>query len=114
MSSRWMSKTSGSVVAARVAVRRGDQQKDRAPGRDGGAVVLDVLASRSAPSCGPVGSKRSVSSIAVGISDAVLDDLAPLIGVLGEHLGEPADQPAGGLVAGAGDDRRVGEHLLSR
>ena len=44
---------------------------------------------------------------------AVRNDLAALVGVLGEHLGEPADEPAGGLVAGTGDHLRVVQHLLA-
>ncbi len=41
-----------------------------------------------------------------GVRDqrAVLDELAALVGVVGEHLAGPADEPGGGLVAGAGDD----------
>ena len=42
---------------------------------------------------------------------AVLDDLPPLVGVLGEHLGQPADEAAGGLVARPGEDRGVGQDL---
>ena len=50
-----------------------------------------------------------------GVRDerAVLDQLAALVGVLGQHLAGPADQPGGGLVAGAGHDVDVGEHLVA-
>jgi hypothetical protein len=34
--------------------------------------------------------------------------------MLGQHLGQPSDQPPRRLVAGAGDDGRVGEDLLAR
>ena len=40
----------------------------------------------------------------LGDQRAVLDDLAPLVGVLGEDLAGPADQPGGGLVAGRGEE----------
>ena len=33
--------------------------------------------------------------------------------MLGEHLGQPADQPAGGLVAGAGHHLGVVQHFLA-
>ena len=46
-------------------------------------------------------------------SDAVVDQLAALVGVLGEHLAGPADQPGRGLVAGAGDHGDVGEELVA-
>ena len=51
--------------------------------------------------------------MALGMSDAVLDQLAALVGVVGEHLAGPADEPGGGLVAGAGHDVDVGEHLVA-
>ena len=41
--------------------------------------------------------------MAFGTRLAVLDQLLALVGVLGEHLAGPADQPGGGLVAGGGD-----------
>ena len=77
------------------------------------AVELDVLASRSAGDgvAGGLEPQRLVDH--AGEERAVLDDLAPLVGVLGEELGQPADQPTGRLVAGAGDDRGVGEDLLA-
>ena len=43
----------------------------------------------------------------------VLDQLAALVGVLGQHLAGPADEAGGGLVAGAGDDGDVGEELVA-
>ena len=58
------------------------------------------------PTCGAGGSKRRSSSIALGIERRIVDELAPLVGVLGEHLARPADEAGGGLVAGAGDDGR--------
>ena len=44
----------------------------------------------------------------------VFDDLTPLVGVLGEHLAEPADQSRGGLVPRARDHRRVQQRLVAR
>ena len=44
---------------------------------------------------------------------AVLVDLAALIGMVGENLCEPADQPTGGLIARPGDDLGVVQHLLA-
>ena len=43
--------------------------------------------------------------MALGISERILDQLAPLVGMVGQDLAGPADQPVGGLVAGAGDAR---------
>ena len=43
----------------------------------------------------------------------VLDELAPLIGVLAEHLAGPADEPVRRLVAGAGDDVHVEERFIA-
>ncbi len=43
----------------------------------------------------------------------ILDQFPTLVRVLGEHLHEPADQAAGGLVPSAGEQVRVGEHLLA-
>ncbi len=45
------------------------------------------------------------------MSERSSTSVAPLVGVLGEHLGQPADQPSGRLVPGAGEHLRVGEHL---
>ena len=49
----------------------------------------------------------------LGDERAVLVDGPALVGVLGQHLGEPADEPTGGLVAGPGEHRRVGGDLLA-
>ena len=59
-------------------------------------------------------SKRSTSSMAPGISDAVGNELAALIRVIGQQLAREADQPGGGLVAGAGDHAGVRQHLGAR
>ena len=61
----------------------------------------------------PVGSNRRVSSIAFGSSERSSTTVPTLVGVLGEQLGQPTDEPAGGLVARAGEHGRVGEHLLA-
>jgi hypothetical protein len=34
--------------------------------------------------------------------------------MFGEHLGQPADEPAGRLVPGAGDNLGVVQHLFAR
>ena len=43
----------------------------------------------------------------------VLDQLAALIGVFGENLSRPTDQPGGRLVAGAGDHVEVDQQLVA-
>ena len=43
----------------------------------------------------------------------VLDDLAALVRMVGQHLAGPADEPGGGLVAGPGDHGEVGEQLVA-
>jgi hypothetical protein len=43
---------------------------------------------------------------------AVGGQLGPLVGVLGQHLAGPADEPGGGLVAGRRDEVDVVEHLV--
>ena len=48
--------------------------------------------SRSGPRAGAGGSKRRTSSTAFGMSSRILDELAALVGMLGEHLARPADQ----------------------
>ena len=100
----------GILVAPLVPVGRSDEQQHRAPFRNGYPVVLDV-AGDVAREVRPVGSKRSVSSIACGISVGSATQLAALVGVLAQDLPEPADQSARRLVSGSREHLRVGEHL---
>ena len=105
---RWMSKRSRVGEAALVAVGGADEEEHGAAGRHGLAVELDVLGDVAAD----VRTRRlEAQELLDGVRDErrVLDQLAPLVGVLGEHLARPADQPGGGLVAGAGDDGDVGQ-----
>ena len=52
--------------------------------------------------------------MAFGNERRVLDELPPLVRVVGQHLARPADEAGRGLVAGAGDDVHVREDLLAR
>ena len=63
---------------------------------------------RAAPAARSAATPRSP-----GNQRRVLDELAPLVGVLGEHLARPADQPRGGLVARAGHDVEVGQQFVA-
>ena len=49
----------------------------------------------------------------VGNQGRVLDHLSALVRMLGQHLGGPADEAVGGLVARARDHLEVGEQLLA-
>jgi hypothetical protein len=102
----------GIGVATRVTVRRRRDHQDRVPGRDGRALDLDVLGH---PASGGVAGRLEPQRLVDDAGDerAVLHDLASLVGVIGEDLGEPADEPARGLVSGAGQHGGVGEDLLS-
>ena len=97
-------------VALVVVPRRGEQHHHVAGG-DRLAVVLDVL--RDVP-----GLHRRRRLVAQRLLDrvrdeaAVVDDLAPFVGVLREQLAHPADEAGGGLVAGAREQPDVAEDLL--
>src|SRR5690606_17295625 len=98
------------VVAARIPVGGPEQQEHRAAGRHRGAVALEVA--RHPPGdvrAGRLEPQRLLDDPAE--QRPVLVDVAPLVGVFGQDLGQPADQPAGGLVAGAGHHLGVVEHL---
>ena len=82
------------------------------PGRHRGAVVLDV-AGDVAGQVGAGGLEAQRLLDRVGDERRVGDDLAPLVGMLAQHLAQPPDQPAGGLVAGAGQHLGVGQDLLA-
>ncbi len=78
------------------------EQQDRAAGGHDLAVVLDVLGDVA----GLHGRGRLVAQqLLDGVRHeaAVLDHLVALVGVLGEHLARPADEPGRGLVAGRGE-----------
>ncbi len=51
-----------------------------------------------------------------GVRDerAVLEDLSALVGVLGQYLAHPAEQPTGRLHAGAGDHGDEREDLVGQ
>ena len=49
----------------------------------------------------------------VGDQRVVRGQLAPLLGMLGEQLAGPADQPIGGLVARAGEHIAEDDHFLA-
>ena len=49
--------------------------------------------------------------MATGISDGSCDEFPALVGMLGQHLAHPAEQPAGGLDPGAGDDGKEDQQL---
>ena len=52
--------------------------------------------------------------MACGNEGAVFVNLAALVGMLGEDLAGPADEPVGGFIAGAGDDVNEDQNLLAR
>ena len=95
----------GRVVVTGVAVGRADQEQHGAARRNGRAVVLDVVGDDP---CGGVAGGFEPQRFLDHLGDerAVLHDVTTLVGVLGEELGEPADEPSGGLVAGARDAPR--------
>ena len=102
----------GLVELALVAVRRGVQQQHDAVLGDSPAVVLDV----GRQDAGLDGRRRLVAEeLLDGVGDeaAVLDQLAALVGVVGEDLSGPADQTGGGLVAGPGEQAAVAQYLLA-
>ena len=103
----------GIRVAALVAVRGTDEQQHRAPGGHGRPVVLHL-----APDVpGDVGAGRLETQCLVDHvrnQGPIVHDLVPLIGVLAEHLAQPADEPARGLVPCAGDHLGVDECLRAR
>ena len=94
------------VVELRVvAVGRADEQHHDAALGHRLAVVLDVAGDVA----GLHRRRRFVAQqLLDGVGDerAVLHELAPLVGMLGEHLARPPDEPGRGLVAGAGEQRR--------
>ncbi len=51
--------------------------------------------------------------MACGIRRGVVDQFAALIGVFGENLSGPTDQPGGGLVACSGDDVEVDQQFVA-
>src|SRR5206468_12368817 len=79
------------LVPTGVAVRGRDQEQDRAAGGDGRAVVLDVFGDVAS---GGVAGRLEPQRLVDHVRDQgpVLDDGPPFVGVLGEDLGEPADQ----------------------
>ena len=102
----------GAFVATRIAVGRADQQQHRAARRHRGAVVVEVVGRRrSGGVAGGLEAKRLLDHLRD--QRAIGDDITSLVGMLGEHLGQPPDEPSGGLVAGAGDDRGVRQHLFA-
>src|SRR5262245_18631639 len=103
----------GMLVGALVAVGRSDEEQHRAAGGHDRAVVFDVArhvasdvrADRLEP-------HRLFDR--VGEQRAICHQLPPLVGMVAEHLAEPADEAAGRLAASAGEHLRVGEHLGAR
>src|SRR5439155_26578753 len=96
-----------------IAVGRADQEDHDAALRHRLAVVLDVPADVS----GDVRRRRLVpEDLLDRVRDqrAVLDELPPLVDMVTEHLARPADQSRGRLVARAGNDVDVREHLIAR
>ena len=100
----------GIAVAPLVTVGRAEQQQHRAAGRHRRACVVEVRGQIA-------GDVRAGRFEAQSLVDrprqqrAVLGDLAPLPGVLGEHLGQPTDQTAGRLVTGPRHHLGVVQHL---
>src|ERR1700737_4942861 len=95
-----------------VAARSPDQHHQDAPPGDRLPVVVDIAGHMS----------RHVRSgwlvtqqFLHGLRDQarVLDEVAPLVRMLGKHLAGPADQPRSGLIAGGGDHVEVDEQFLS-
>ncbi len=73
-------------------------------------MVLDILRGAACDRvAGGLETQRLVDH--PGDERAVLDDLSALVGVFGEEFGEPADEPPGGFVAGAGQHCGVGVDL---
>ena len=99
-------------VSARVTVSGTKEQQHGAAGRNGRAVALEILCH---PTC-HMGTRRLEPQCLVDRAvqqRAVLMDFAALVGVFGEHLGQPADQPSGGFVARTGDHLGVVQHLFA-
>ena len=103
----------GLLEATIVAVRRRHDRQDGAARGHGDAVTVDVLhhvPRRRVP--GGLVAQRLLDH--AGDERAVGDDSLALLRMLGEDLGQPADEPASGLVPGAREDRGVRGHLLAR
>ena len=95
-----------------VAVGRADEHHHHAALGHRLAVVLDVAGDVA----GHVRRGRlEAQQLLDGLRDQrrVLDELAALVGVFGQNLAGPADQPRGGLVARAGDHVEVDEQFLA-
>jgi hypothetical protein len=99
--------------AAVVAIGRAVEHEDGAAGGDHLAVELHV-GGDVAGLYGRGGLEAKDLLDGLRHQAAVLDQLAALIGVVGEDLAGPADQAGGGLVAGGGDEVDVVEDLVPR
>src|SRR4051794_16389888 len=101
------------LVAALVPRCCARDEQDRAAGGDLHAVVLDVLRE---PARRVRAGRLVAQRLVHGSRDErrVLPQLTPRVRVLTQDLADPADEAAGRLVAGAGDDLRVRQDLLPR
>ncbi len=98
---------------ALVVVRRAVDQQDRAALRHGLAVVLDVLG--DVAGLRPATAPRSAASPRrrSGCRSGSATDRVALVGKVGQGAHGVADQLGGGLVAGAGEQVDVAEHLVA-
>ena len=95
-----------------VAVRRRDEQRHDAARGNRLAVPLGV-ARRVATRLERRRLEAQHFLDRVRHEGRIVDEHLSLVGMLGQHLAAPADQSAGGVVAGRGDDVDVGEQLLA-
>ena len=79
-------------VAPVVAVRRADEEQHDAAFGHRLAVELHVARRRTRPTCGAGRLEAQQLLDRVRDERRILDELAPLVGVLGQHLAGPADQ----------------------
>ena len=105
-----MSKRSGLLEAALVAVRGSVQEQHDRVLRNGLTVVLGI-ARRIATLNRRWRLEAQHLLDGGGDQRPVVDDLPALVGMVGEKLRREPDQPGGRLVPGPGDHGRVPEHL---
>src|SRR3546814_6269382 len=95
-----------------VAIGASDHQDQRATLRNLLAVVLDVVGDIARHErAGWLEAQQFLDRLRNQFR--ILDDLTALVGMLGQRLAHPADQPVGRFVAGAGNEttnRRSAEH----
>ena len=101
----------GVGIAPLVPIRRTDEKEDGAARRDHLPVDLHVVRDVT-PHMGCRRFEAEELLDRVGDERRIVDQLAPLLGVLGKHLSGPSDEAVGGLIAGTGEHVDVNEDLV--